>query len=222
MLSRVFVGFILLLLINPAFAQIAIDEDKDRQWVTDRLRLSLYTNADAQSQIIRYLSSGDLLQIEQISGAYAFVTAPDGTKGWVKRGFLVSDPTSNLLLAEEQEKNRQLAEEIEKLGNSKLVIDQYEKDMDVLVEKIEALEQQNQQAASSIAELQSEIDARDQADKERLEGGVPASKVLWETFVTHWDVIMLIVIGIVLVCFFVTKEIIETRIRSRFHGIKIW
>ena len=155
MLNRTFAGTLLLLLINPVLAQIAIDEDKDRQWVTDRLRLSLYTNADAQSQIIRYLSSGDLLQIEQISGAYAFVTAPDGTKGWVKRGFLVTEPTSNLLLEEEQEKNRQLADEIEKLGNSKVVIDQYEKDMDVLVEKIESLEQENQQAANSIVELQS-------------------------------------------------------------------
>ena len=95
MLNRTFAGTLLLLLINPVLAQIAIDEDKDRQWVTDRLRLSLYTNADAQSQIIRYLSSGDLLQIEQISGAYAFVTAPDGTKGWVKRGFLVTEPTSH-------------------------------------------------------------------------------------------------------------------------------
>ena len=94
--------------------------------------------------------------------------------------------------------------------------------MDVLVEKIESLEQENQQAANSIVELQSEIESRKQVNRERMEGAGPATKVLWETFVTYWDVIMLIVIGIVLVCFFVTKGIIETRIRSRFHGIKIW
>ena len=229
MLSRIFAVVIAVSLISPALAQIATNEDKDRQWVTDRLRLSLYTDANASSQVIRYLSSGDLLEIEQISGAYAFVTTPDGTKGWVKRGFLVSEPTSNLLLAEEQEKTQQLANEIEKLGNSKIVIDQYEKDMDVLVEKIEALEQEKQQATGEIANLQGEIDdlqgeinTRDEEAKLRMENAGPASVVLWETFLTYWEIIVLIFVGIVLVCFFITKAIVETRIRNRFHGIKIW
>ena len=220
--SRFFAVFIAVILISPVWAQITTDEDKDRQWVTDRLRLSLYSNANSSSQIIRYLSSGDLLEIEQISGAYALVTAPDGTKGWVKRGFLVTEPTSNLLLEQEKEKTKQLQEEIDKLANSKVVIDQYEKDMDVLVEKIEALEQEKQRAASTIADLESEIEARDEAERQRRENSRPAIDVLWETFVVYWKFIVPIIIGIVILSFLVTKALVESRIRSRFHGIKVW
>lgn len=220
--SRIIAVLLAVFLMSPVWAQIATDEDRDRQWVTDRLRLSLYSNANSSSQVIRYLSSGDLLEIEQISGAYALVTAPDGTKGWVKRGFLVTEPTSNLLLAEEQEKTQQLQDEIAKLENSKVVIDQYEKDMDVLVDKIEALEQDKQRAASSIADLESEIEARDEAERQRRENSRPAAIVLWETFVTYWEVIVPIIIGIMILSFLVTKALIESRIRSRFQGIKVW
>ena len=72
--------------------------------LADQLRLSLYANPDAQSQVLKLLQSGDLLEIEEISGPYALVTAPGGTRGWVKRGFLVTKPTSNILLRQEQEK----------------------------------------------------------------------------------------------------------------------
>ena len=222
MKTKLLAGFFALLLIQPVLAQIATNEDKDRQWVTDKLRLSLYQNADAQSQVIRYLNSGDLLEIEQISGAYAFVTAPDGTKGWVKRGFLVTEPTSNIQLEAEQEKTQQLEAEIEKLGNSKVVIDQYEKDMDVLVDKIEALEQEKQQAADSITDLEGEIEARDEAERQRRENTRPAHIVLWETFVVYWQVVVPIIIGIMILSFLVTKALIESRIRSRFQGIKVW
>ena len=74
---------------------------------------------------VELLQSGDALIVDEIRGAYALVTAPDGQRGWVKRGFLVTSPTSNLLLDEEREKNASLIEEIEKLGNSKVIIDTY-------------------------------------------------------------------------------------------------
>ena len=164
MTKNIFLGIVLILHCGWLQAQEteAEAEDRDRQYVTDQLRLSLYAKPDAQSQILEYLSSGDLLLIEQLSGAYAYVMAPDGTKGWVKRGFLVSTPTSNLKLKEEQDKVESLELEISKLNNSKVVIDQYEKDMDALVTKMEALENENQLASASVARLKQEM-----ADRER-------------------------------------------------------
>lgn len=222
MLNKITLVFLGLALACPLLAQEASDDDKDRLWVTDRLRLSLYQQADAQSQIIRYLSSGDLLEIEQLRGAYAFVTTSDGTKGWVKRGFLVSEPTSRLLLLDEQEKTRRLEAEIEKLGNSKIVIDQYEKDMDAMVEKIDTLEKENQQAAQSIADLREELEAREREAELMEKETPPATLVLWQTFTRYWKFVVPIVIVIVLLSFLVSKEIVEARIRNKFHGIKIW
>lgn len=219
MLNKSIVGLIVLMLTLPAQAQ---EGDTDRQWVTDKLRLSLYREADAQSQVLQYLSSGDLLEIEQISGAYAFVTAPDGSKGWVKRGFLVSEPTSNLLLRDEREKISDLEAEIERLGNSKIVIDQYEKDMDALVAKIDSLEQENEIATATVAELRSEIDARDRAEQERANPIGPLPIELLEMAITHWQIVAAAAAVLALLVALITKSLVESRIRKRFHGIKIW
>ena len=223
MIRRILLGLVLLCLGAAATAQEeASDQDKDRQWVTDKLRLSLYEEANAQSRVVKYLSSGDLLEITQVSGPYAFVTAPDGTRGWVKRGFLVTTPTSNLLLQEEQRKNKNLAAEIEKLGNSKVINDQYEKDMDKLVDKIDVLEKEKQTAQAAIDDLRQEIEDKEAALKQKKESGTPAWTVLWETTKGYWEFVVPILLVIIAISFFVSKEIVETRIRSRFHGIKIW
>lgn len=210
------------MLAGPLAAQEASDQDRDRQYVTDQLRLSLYEGPDSSTRVIKLLQSGDLLEIEQISGAYALVTDPDGTKGWVKRGFLVTKPTSNLLYREEQQKVAELEAEIDKLANSKLVIDQYEKDMDAMVEKIDSLELEKQKAQERIAALQSEVEAK-QLELERKESDTtPAWIVLRDTFLRYWQYIVPVVLVIILLSYLVSKQFIEARIKSKFHGIKVW
>lgn len=221
-MRTILLGLTLLVSAAPVIAQEASDQDRDRQYVTDQLRLSLYSQPNSSSQVIKLLQSGDLLEIEQIQGPYAFVATPEGTKGWVKRGFLVTQPTSNLLLREEQEKTKSLAAEIEKLNNSKVIIDQYEKDMDKLVEKIDELETEKQKAEESILELQQEVEAK-QAEIDRKEDdNVPAATVLLDTFKRYWEVVVPILLVLVLISFLVSKEIVEARIKAKFHGIKIW
>ena len=109
---------ILSLFSHALVAQQVIDPDKDILYVTDRLRLSLYEKANEQSRVIKLLSSGDQLAVEELSGSYALVTTSNGSKGWVKRGFLVEIPTSNILLDQEKKKKKGLEVELEKLANS--------------------------------------------------------------------------------------------------------
>ena len=222
MCKRIFLGLTLLLTCTLAFAQEASDDDKDRQYVTDQLRLSLYSQASSSSKVVKLLQSGDLLEIEQIQGPYAFVTTPEGTKGWVKRGFLVTEPTSNLLLQEEQKKTESLAAEIEKLSNSKVVIEQYEKDMDKLVEKVDALEAEKQQANQSITELQELVEEKQRELDRKDEDSAPALLVLMDTFIKYWKILVPIIIVIIFLSYLVSKEIVEARIKAKFHGIKIW
>ncbi len=222
MVNRIIQGLILLLSLSPVFAQQKSELETDRMYVTDQLRLSLYTDPNSSSQVVRLLQSGALLEIEQLQGPYALVTAQDGSKGWVKRGFLVSKPTANLLLGEEQVKNQKLSTEIERLNNSKIVIEQYEKDMDLLVEKIDAMVAEKQQADGSIAELQQVIDAKQREIDRKHENLTAPLMVLWEISREYWDIVGLVVLLIVLISFLISKQIVESRIKARFHGIKIW
>jgi len=222
MINRIILGLTLLVSCAAVSAQETTDPDKDRQYVTDQLRLSLYSQASSSSQVVKLLQSGDVLEIEQIQGPYAFVTTPEGTKGWVKRGFLVTKPTSSLLLLEEQKKTADLTAEIEKLSNSKVVIDQYEKDMDKLVGQVDTLEAEKQQAKEEIGDLEQKLEAKQRELDRKDEDSAPALLVLKDTFLKYWQILMPIVLVIILLTYVVSKKIVEARIKSKFHGIKVW
>ena len=205
-----------------AFAQDSANADKDRQYVTDQLRLSLYANASSQSEVLKLLQSSDLLIVDEIRGPYALVTSPDGTRGWVKRGFLVTTPTSSVLLLEERQKNASLSEEIEKLGNSKVIIEAYEKDMDEMTGKIEVLGIEKDEASQAIAALQQKLTDKQLELDQKNENAEPIAKVLWEILLRYWQFILPGLLGLLVLCFLISKAIIESRIKARFHGIKIW
>ena len=219
MVKRTFLGFALMAYCAMLAAQ---DNNGDRHYVTDELRLSMYSNANDNSQVLKLLQSGDSVDIEQIQGPYALVLGPDGTRGWVKRGFLVTEPTSNLLLAEERQKTAQLAAEIEKLANSKTVIEQYEKDMDAMAVQLSGSEEEKQQALATIAALEQQIEAKQRELDARYEGGFAAWLALWDTARNYWLYLLPIVVLIVLLTSMISKSIVESRIKARFQGIKIW
>jgi SH3 domain protein len=234
-MTKNFLLVIMIALLTPlslqaqeAEAEAVVSEEKIRDilYVTDRLRLSVYPQADSKSGTLQLLNSGDKLAILQISGNYALVITPSGKQGWVKRGFLVSEPTASLLLEEEKKKNEQLSGDIEKLGNSKLVIDQYEKDMDALTENIQALKIENDQASNTITELKqaAQEKAKIQAAKDALLDSNEAlpMMVLKTTAISYWRYLVPIAVLFILAGFLIGKLFTESRIRRRFHGIKIW
>lgn len=195
---------------------------KDLQYVTDQLRLSLYQEPNAQSPVLKLLRSGDSLILDEIRGPYALVTSTDGVHGWVKRGFLVNNPTANILLQEEREKNASLFEEIEKLSGSKMVIDTYEKDMDDLVWKIGKLENEKQETQTAMDELKQELIDTQAKLKRRVQNNQPPIEVLWENLLAFWKLIVPLLLVMLMICYLVTKASVEARIKARFHGIKIW
>ena len=73
-------------------------------------------------------------------------------------------------MREEREKTASLFEEIEKLSDSKIIIDTYEKDMDALVAKSTVIEAEKELAIATIARLQQELAERQQ-EEEELEPG---------------------------------------------------
>ncbi len=208
---------VLVFLLPVAANAQVMDDEKTELYVTDQLRLSLYEQADAQSKIILYLSSGDKLIVEEVAGPYAKVEAPSGKIGWVKRGFLVSNPTSNILLEDVTETNDLLRKELEKLNNSKLVLDQYEKDMDALSSEIEVLKQEKQSAEATIENLEQAAE-----EKKRVENAKPALASLKKTALNYWQYIAIMVFVVLIVGLQIGKIITQSAIKRKFHGIKVW
>ena len=229
-MRKIILSSLVFLLFSPnLLAQEAEEVDgeiRDILYVTDQLRLSVYPQASDKSGSLQLLSSGDKLAVIQISGNYALVITPNGKQGWVKRGFLVPDPTATLLLKQEKLKNEELNQEIDKLANSKMVIDQYEVDMDAMSENILVLEAKNDRFQQTIAELEQEA-----LHKAELEAAIAASvesnmalpfKALLTTAMTYWEYLIPFIVLFVLMGFLVAKLFIEARIRKRFHGLKVW
>jgi len=216
MIRNVFATLLAVILISTAQAQ---DNDSDSQvrYVTDQLRLSLYEQADSQSKVIQLLGSGDKLNVEEIAGPYAKVTTPAGNRGWVKRGFLVSDPTAGLLVAEFEKKNELLKEELEKLNDSKVVLDQYEKDMDSMSDKIAILENEKQKAEQIVVDLETAAEEKLQQEKAR-----PALASLIKIGTIYWQYISLVIVAIIIVGFIIGKLVTEASVKKKFHGIKVW
>lgn len=221
-MTKIFLALILTICSVQAFAQDSTNTEKDKQYVTDQLRLSLYQDANSKSKVLKLLQSGDALLIDEIRGPYALVTAPSGTRGWVKRGFLVTSPTSNLLLREEREKNASLFDEIEKLSNSKTIVDAYEKDMDEMTVSMERLRIEKQQAEDTIDRLQQEVLDKQLEIDQKSENNEPTVQILWETLRQYWKIIVPALLALLLLCFLISKKLVESRIKARFHGIKIW
>ena len=210
---------------KPAVEEVP-QQPKEMLYVTDELRLSLYPNANDKSRALEYLSSGDRLGVLEVQGPYALVIAPTGRRGWVKRGFLLTKPTSKILLEQERKTNENLLQEIEKLGNSKVVIDQYERDMDVLTKNLKIAETAQVKAEKIVVEL--EQAARDKAE---LDASIKAAKetkttmpvqALIGTARLYWQYLIPIFLVLLLLGSLIAKIMIDARIKRRYHGLKLW
>lgn len=82
-------------------------------YVTDNLRLGLHQAADTSDRAFRSLESGQEVEILSRDRNYAKVRLPDGTEGFVKATYLVSEKPAKLIVDETQAANEALRKELE-------------------------------------------------------------------------------------------------------------
>jgi len=82
-------------------------------YVTDTLQLGMHHAADTSDRPFRSLDSGQTVEILSRTTYYAHVQLPDGTEGYVKAGFLVSDKPAKLIVAEVTAERDRYARELE-------------------------------------------------------------------------------------------------------------
>ncbi len=88
-------------------------------YVTDQLRLGLHRAPDTSDQPFRQLLSGEQVEVLERSRFYARVRTSDGTEGYVKAGFLMSDRPAVLRVAEVEAKEAELDAQLAKVAEDK-------------------------------------------------------------------------------------------------------
>lgn len=96
-----------LLLLAPVLA-IA-----ETAYVTDNLRLGMHQAPDTSDRAFRTLESGQQVEIVTRNRNYAQVTLPDGTQGYVKVAYLVTEKPAKLIVNETQAELERLQAELD-------------------------------------------------------------------------------------------------------------
>ena len=63
----------------------------EQVYVTDKLYLGIYQNSDGSGPQLKAIPSGTVLDVQERQGLYARIKTEDGTEGWVKSHFLVTN-----------------------------------------------------------------------------------------------------------------------------------
>lgn len=142
-------------------------------YVTDILRLGLHQAEDTSDRAFRTLQSGQEMEILARDRNYAQVRLPDGTVGYVKAAYLVSDKPAKLIVAETQAANDALENKLVDLNAA----------FSQPAATIEALEQERDEqkagldeASAKIRDLQQDVDDL-RSQQSRYENSLPVSWV---------------------------------------------
>lgn len=94
------------------FIALPLSAIAETAYVTDQLRLGLHRAADTSDRSFRTLQSGQEMEVLSQTTNYANVRLPDGTVGYVKAAYLVTEKPAALIVAETQAENEKLKEEL--------------------------------------------------------------------------------------------------------------
>jgi SH3 domain protein len=155
----------------------------DIKYVTDDLQLALFEQPNSKGKLLQKLSSGTRLEVIKTKGLFAKVRTPDGTVGWTKAGFLITEKPARARLIEVEQELTPLKQKLEQ--SQKELKNASEVAAKLRAEKIQvALElaeerESGQNDTAKIDQLQLEL------DQLKLQSGpAPAHHIPW-----YWGLI---------------------------------
>jgi SH3 domain protein len=197
------------------------EEVQEIKYVTDKLRLSLYKLPNGNSATIKLLTSGDKLKILESSGNYARVKTDQGLVGWVKTGFLVSEPTASFQLIEEKKKNEILVNQLEQYSDTQQLVADYENTISLMKSdetkmsaEIEELQKNYEQAQQKNQQLQQQLE-------DAKQGKIGILEII-DIVKQYWYVLAGVLLVFVLIGFLAGKKMVEAQVKRRFQGVKVW
>ena len=200
MTHRFWLAVMLLLLPFAASAQ------EETAYVTDVLRLGLHQAADTSDRPFRSLESGQEMVVLERSRLYARIRLPDGTEGYVKAGFLVTDKPARLVVDETRAALTNVTAELEALRETHSGAGA----------RISGLEAQLEAATAATATLQADYDtiAEENADY--------ASKMRGYGLALPWPIALGCILVALVLGFVGGYWWIDSRSRKRHGGFRIY
>jgi SH3 domain protein len=174
-------------------------------YVTDVLSLGLHRAEDTSDAPFRTLRSGDAFEILERDGYYARVQLPDGTTGYVKANFIVTEKPARAIVDETAAERDRLAAELLDL---KAAFAEPAARMGQLQQQVASLEAERDAATTRAAEL--EVANRDLvARQERYRHSLPYGWVAGAALIC--------LLGGVLIGFWW----VDRQIRRRHGGVRV-
>lgn len=132
-----------------SLSQVATGSTK---YVTDDLQLALHELAGSQGKLIKRLPSGTKLEILEESGLFAKVRTPDGTEGWTKSGFLMTNKPARARLLELENQ----------LFDLRKTFEQAQTELEISNQQVAELQEAESQARRELAEQKQGLETSSQ------------------------------------------------------------
>ncbi len=191
-------------------------------YITDSLRLRLYTNPSTASEIIHTLESGDSVVVLNSQGAFSQVCTDADSTGWVKSAFLVEEPPTKLLYYTVSEQNKQLEQQIKELQNNAANKNDVETNQIIQLEQALVEQQQtNHLLQEEISSLKQKSQRQDSFDSNIDSNHSNATINLARSFSKHILIAASIIAGLLLFGFLVGIKFSSWRMQKRLHGFRL-
>ncbi len=191
-------------------------------YITDSLRLRLYTNPSTASEIIHTLESGDSVVVLNSQGAFSQVRTDADSTGWVKSEFLFEEPPAKLIYYTVSEQNKQLEQQIKELQNNAANKNDVETNQIIQLEQALVEQQQtNHLLQEEISSLKQKSQRQDSFDSNIDSNHSNATINLARSFSKHILIAASIIAGLLLFGFLVGIKFSSWRMQKRLHGFRL-
>ena len=131
-------------------------------YVTDVLRLNVYSSPDFSGSAVRTLVSGDAFEVLLRERLATEVELPDGTRGYVRSAYIVDEKPARLIVAETQAELDRLNAELEDtraaFADPAAEIDALNQRISGLNEELSARQEANAELAGRVERLENAAD----------------------------------------------------------------
>ena len=191
-------------------------------YVTDSLRLRIYTEPNDTSEVLETLSTGDSVEVIVRQGVFSQIRTYDGLIGWVKSAFLVSNPPAVLLNQALIDQNDKLEAQIQELksenaNKSKRNIEKNK----VLEQELAIQKQTNEDLQNQLRIIQQEKLKQEQSNNHYNLFGIGInfdnSKTLFKAILILICATLLLIVG----GFLLGLKQSTRRLRKRLHGYRL-
>ncbi len=171
-------------------------------YVTDELRLGLYTDEQTTGRPFRTFASGDKLEVLERALMSVMVRSEDGAEGWVKSAFLISTPTAKLRLASLEQASTAMSDQLSALQAARTVTET----------RIEELEADLAKAQAGLTNLPA-LERQNQSLRAELEA-------VGTTVPRYW--LALSAFGALVIGCLVGYYWLDRRVRKQFGGVRVY